>query len=809
MRDQLGAGGMGEVWRVYDRRLQRHLAMKVLRAELLADTRLVTRFIEEALATASLEHPGIVPVHDYGQLGDGRLYFTMKEVKGRSLGAIIGGQRRFGEPPRTRGRSEPGRVEGPGEREGTYSFRRLIDIFWRVCEAVACAHAHGVIHRDLKPANVMVGEYGEVIVVDWGLARRFPKNDPKGEPPPSERPGELPRPRPHTIGGRSGGSGDPVVASALAGTPAYMAPEQAQGEGASLGTSTDIYALGATLYELLTGRPPYTGSDAEAVLAEVRAGPPPPPDPALPAELLSVCARAMARSPRDRHPDARSLAAEVQAWLEGARRRAQAEAVVAQADLLIPEVERLRREAGALEREASTALIGIKAWEPAEKKQAAWVMQEEASRRLEEAARREVEGTQLLHAALVQFPGLVAAEERLAAHYASRHRELEAARDTLGAARYEVLLRGHDHGRYAPYLAGGGALSVRTEPAGAAVWAERYHERGRRLEREAPRLLGTTPLDAASLARGSYRLTLHAPGFAPMVYPVVIDRSEHWDGVPPGETDPRPLRLTPDLPAGDRPVAAGWFLAGGDPEAAFGLQRQRRWLESFVVRQHPVTMTEYLHFLNALVEAGEDAAALAYAPRERPSHIGGLGTLLPSRDQDGRFVLGGPDPDGDVWLPDWPVMMIDWVGASAFAAWEARRTGQPWRLGNELEWEKAARGVDGRLYPWGDRLDASFACVRESHPGRASPAEIQRFPLDVGPYGVRGMAGNVRTWCRDRWRPEGPEDGDDPDDSIETLRALRGGSWGQEARRARSATRAGDRPNMRLNSIGVRLFRDA
>jgi len=265
----LGAGGMGQVLRVVDRRLGRTVARKELHAGVtgLASAR---RFLAEAKLTAQLDHPNIVPLYDLGQAPDGRLYFTMKEVEGRSLAQCIDdvrhGVRR-------------------GERDAHPAILTFARWFRQVCDGVAFAHDQGVAHRDLKPDNVMIGDFGEVQVMDWGLAARF---------------------------------GDPLTG--LEGTPAYLAPEVVDGACPRVGPAVDIYALGATLYHLLCFERPYAGP-AEVVLAQRRAGSPAPPSSrvahAIPPELEAVALRAMADRPDARHGSVRALGDDVQAWLDG------------------------------------------------------------------------------------------------------------------------------------------------------------------------------------------------------------------------------------------------------------------------------------------------------------------------------------------------------------------------------------------------------------------------------------------------------------------------------------------------------------
>ena len=804
----LGRGGMGEVRRIRDADLGRTLAMKIASPGLMKRPAALARFIEEAQVSAQLQHPGIIPVHELGTLPDGRCYFTMQEVRGRTLSEVIA---------EVHAASSGDRWEAS---PSGWTFRRLVDAFHRACEAVAYAHERGVVHRDLKPDNIMVGEHGEVLVLDWGIAKVT------GRPDLAAEQGDLDVIQTD----RSQDTAQATRMGAVAGTPAYMPPEQALGQVDRIDARSDIYALGAILYELLSGRSPYVGANARQVLQMVRTGPPEPvgkqtsavetfhfgfdePEeaapagPPLPAELVEACDRAMQREPSDRFPDAAGLASVVRDWLDGAKRREQALAVVDAAQAHRPEAAVLRRQAEVARAEAAALLEGIQPWEPEEKKAPGWAREDVAVALERQAALAELEVERGLQGALRVDPGLVEAHAALAERLHQEHREAEAARDDDAALRAAAGLRAHavalpedDAVREgcAAYLKGDGALSLVTHPPGAEVLLHRYVAQNRRLVPKFERSLGKTPLRQVTLPMGSYLCVLRHPGREDVRYPVSIGRQEHWHGVRPGERDPTPIWLPRRgaLAADDRYVPAGWFWSGGDPTAHQSLPRRRLWVDALVVKRFPVTNRQFLAFLDDLMATGREDEALRHVPREKGGTVGELGAMIYGREERGRFFLR-PDADGDVWEPELPVCMIDWRGALAYSRWWAARNGQAWQLPGELEWEKAARGADGRFYPWGDVLDPSWCCMRDSHRGHPLPSVVDTFPVDESPYGVRGMGGNMRDWCADVFVIDGPKVTNDivsPADIVgETSaarRVIRGGAWSSSARSA-SATDPG------------------
>jgi serine/threonine protein kinase len=293
---KLGSGGMGTVYLAQDVDLGRKVAVKVMN---ISDSTgsLASRMMREARIVALLEHPSIVPIHDVGALEDGRVYYAMKLVQGKRLDEFAA---------------------------GADSRSDLLRVFQKVCEAVAFAHARGVIHRDLKPENIMVGSFGEVLVMDWGVAKVL------GEGP-LDSPDRL---KAHRIEHRAIDDTDLVTTLPLAssresgdtssgmviGTPAYMAPEQAMGKTELLDQRSDVYALGAVLYFLLAGRAPFESTPMEEAVEGATRGRAPRPrqiNSRIPRAIEAVCLKAMSEHREDRYASAEEVAGDVVRFLDG------------------------------------------------------------------------------------------------------------------------------------------------------------------------------------------------------------------------------------------------------------------------------------------------------------------------------------------------------------------------------------------------------------------------------------------------------------------------------------------------------------
>ncbi|HZN41174.1 MAG TPA: protein kinase [Planctomycetota bacterium] len=397
MEGEIARGGMAAILKVWDADLRRTLAMKVILSDKdrtpdgsTADMRL-SRFLGEAQITGQLDHPGVVPVHELGLDENGRVYFTMRLVKGDNFGEVI-----------------------QKVRNGTdgWNLTRAINVLHRVCETMAYAHSKGVVHRDLKPENVMVGRFGETYAMDWGVARLLDNHDAEAT-------------RQEVLDSATSSafivrrdilteSASRTQAGAIMGTPCYMPPEQAAGEIESIGPQSDVYSVGAILYQLLTGTRPYARAASQSSLAVVRAvleGPPTPIhklERKVSPELAAICERAMARAPADRYPSMVQMAADLQAYLEGRVVHAYRTGAVAE---FVKWVRRNRGISAALAGLVLVAIVGLVAlaWKQGEKASASVVEQnrtraerDEAVADLEQARKKEyLANVTAAHASLV------------------------------------------------------------------------------------------------------------------------------------------------------------------------------------------------------------------------------------------------------------------------------------------------------------------------------------------------------------------------------------------------------------------------
>jgi serine/threonine-protein kinase len=750
---ELGRGGMGRVALVEDRRLGRRVALKT-RLSRDDDRRAGLRFLEEARATAQLEHPSIVPVYDLDRDADGRPFFTMRAVGGRSLTAVLDALRG--------GAAEPTLAE-------------LLLVFLKVCDAVAYAHDRGVLHRDLKPDNVMLGAFGEVFVMDWGLARV------------GDGDGQAPAEAEDEASGSSSvrsvrpDSGRLTAAGSLVGTPGYMAPEQARGTEA-LDERADVFALGAILYEMLTLRPAIEGERGSVRLVRtINESPPPPheraPERKVPRGLSALTMRALARDRDARLPTVMALrdgvAAELEGSREAARRRAEAERKLARAEAHLREHDRRRaadegRAAAFAVRRAELS----RACDDLEARLALWEDEARAERSRARARRAFWDAYGALVSAAQDDPGHPAIRRRLVDLLLRRGDALERGHDRSGAADLRALARQHDDAHVEAVLGAPGRVEVRTWPVEVGVRAVRQEARGPLLVDGRALELGRGPGPFA-LPAGSWRLELTPAARPPVVVPLRVEPGraqalEVW--IPPAEA----------IPNGFVYVPGGRWTVGGDRDAQAPEPRRSVELGPFALARRLVTMREWAELLNDVGPAR--AARLAPRVADR---------VYWHPDPDGRYRVPWTDADGDVLTADDPAFMVGPEAADAYAAWAAARSGRPLRLPTSEEWEVAARGADERLYPWGDGFDPALCWMGSSFGSpKVGPRPVGTRPFDRSPFGVLDMAGLIR---------------EHTSTEVHGRRVARGGAWHAAEAQCRIGSMTYIARGQSYISYGVRL----
>lgn len=754
---EIGEGGMGRVFLALDRDLRRQVAIKVLKKHLAGDRDYLARFIEEAQITGQLEHPGIPPVHELAINHEREIFFTLKLLRGRTLKEIL-------------------RDLHIGRRDirRRYSRTRLLQHFLSVCNAVHFAHEKGVIHRDIKPENIMVGDFGEVQLMDWGIAKVVSQ---ERRDDAVEDPVETVRTDQHMV----------TSHGQVSGTLLYISPEQAQGRSSFVDRRSDVYSLGATLYEVLTLLPPKTGTSMADLLEESRLGlviPPSvrAPKQEIPPELEEICMKALEYHPDDRYSTALELAEAIQVYLDGSleeeRRRVESEHLLREAHKVLQSYDREKGLLQKLARESAELVASAGNFPALETKERILQLKSEMESKDISVAQKYTQAQTLLSAALSAEPENGAARRALGELYLERFLRAERDGNATDMIFYEGLIAQVNDGTFDRILQGNGSLSVTSSPGNATFVLFRYEEHEGRLEPQAEIARGVDRLEIADIPMGSYLLIIEKDGFVTTRYPVMVGRNQKIQDI---------VKLYPEIaiPSGFVYVPRGAFIMYGDPNvASTAKNRARRDIAGFAVGQYPVTCGEYVEFLNDL-HAEDPQLAQARCPRESEN----AGYLWEVENGAYRLPKSGRYP----WSDSLPVMGVSFDDALAYCRHRSERDGRTYELPNEADWEKAAKGVDGRYFSWGNAFDNEFAnnlYCRESGEG---VVQVEAYPEDCSPYGVRGMVGNVSDWCY--------LDGDERPGMV----AVRGGNWALTEYGCRLAVRRSTHDKYVSDRFGFRL----
>ncbi|MFO0758548.1 MAG: bifunctional serine/threonine-protein kinase/formylglycine-generating enzyme family protein [Byssovorax sp.] len=763
MGEPLGVGGVGKVVRARDRVIGRTVALKTIKEDGAGPPEEIDRFVLEARITAQLEHPNIVPVYDIGTLPSGRPYYTMRVVKRQSLQDVLASD----------------------ELHQQWPLARLIGAFVQISRALGYAHRRGMLHRDIKPENILLGDFGEVYLADWGNAK-------------AARTVGSDAADPVQVADAVRGDQEP---SGLSGTPGYIAPEQIRGDKARVDHRSDLFALGVVLYEILTGEHPFDAPTVLGVILATQTRAPRPPReivPSCPLILEDLCLAMLAKDPALRPDSAERVAAEAESYLEGAkertRRRDEAKRLCELAKVPVLRGQSLQREREQIEAEARHLLEDVKGYEPIDRKRPGWTLEDRAKELEREQAAAMAQAIELYTKSLAYDPELVAARAGLADLYWSRATEAAAERRPALQVYDEALVAEYDVGRYAAMLKADAMLSIESSAPGAVVMAYRYVEKDRVLIPTDQRYLGRTPLREVRLAPGSYLIVLRHPRFRDVRYPVLLARGDHHRADVNLYTDA-------EIGADFIYIPGGRFVAGGDVQAPSTLPRMEVDLPDFAIARFPVTFREYCAFLDALQVHDPEQAR-----RRAPHDLRGSEGYAARLGADGKWeprdvIIEGearkmfPIEEGHLW--NVPVPLVDWFDAVAYCRWRSEVAGAEIRLPLELEWEKAARGVDGRAHPWGDHFDPTFCLMRSSRPFLPQIEPVGTFAVDSSPYQVRDMAGGMREWMADvygeqSWAETAAED--EPSSDLERgaspVRLIRSGNWVATEQYCRSAARS-------------------
>lgn len=722
----LGRGGLGIVDKIFDRNLGREVARKTMIKGSNALPQEQAWFVEEACLTGQLEHPNIIPIYELGQW-DEQPFYTMRLITSDTLAQAMS--------------------------ENKLTLIQQVRIIQQVCMGLEYAHSRGVVHRDIKPDNILLGEFGEVLIFDWGVAKNInkPNTHLEHQPPSFETPDQL-----------------------LKGTPPYMPMELIQ-QGV-VSPALDQYAVGVMLYQILTGKLPYFDTNLFRLLYKICSETPELPseccpDRSIPEELEQICMKMLSHNPEHRFASCRDVHDQLESFLEGTkereRRALNASTRINEAKQLTSEYQDTIQKASQLRLEWENARKEVESWDPMEKKEALWNKEDAYKKAEQQEVKLFAAVVQKYQQALDHEPGNPVARKGLADVYWERFRQSEQAHNTREEILYKDLMLFYDDGSYEDLLHSRLAFELESEPTQASIQAFRYEETMRRLE-PVPNGGEEASPRQEHLDSGSYLFRLSSPGYQTVSYPVHLQRGQSFSG--------KVKLYTPtEVGEGYIHIPAGEFWFGGDPEAEMSLPLQQVHLDDFFISEHPVTFREYLAFVNDVHRQNpQRAQQLLPHSTQEPYAVLENNRYIPDRSNlfHGTIAERYPAESQGEW--EVPVFGVSWYDAVCYCRWLSEQKGRLVTLPSEYQWEKAASGADRRVYPWGNSFDANFCKMGRSRPPKElQPEPIGVFPFDQSPYGMKDVVGTICEWTLS----QAQEDVDAMDKDPKLTQIQRGGGW--------------------------------
>ena len=773
----IGEGGVGLVVQGHDYNLGRDVAIKTLRAEMRIRRERVDRFIREARATAQIEHPNIVPVHELGVHPDWGIYFTMKKIVGEDLKVVLMNIK-----------------SGNPEYVKKYTLSRLLNIFTDVCHGLSYAHSKGLMHRDLKPENIFIGEYGEVLILDWGLVREFVKNQDNVDADPKETTIQYNRKRPKLD---VDDTKNPLLTmdGTVSGTPYYMSPEQAKGLNRKLDQRSDIFSLGIILYQILSMNLPFHGNTPIEVLDAVAMGDFIPPRKAnkyrrIPKELEAITLKAMEYYVEDRYQTVKELLDDIYNYLDGypvsamkysytnrffkfcLRHRVTSVAICTL--LLLSAIfwggvrldnyysyRLLDKRATTLSMEAlADYKLAEHLYDQLQVLRSEIIFKQKTNKektlekQLKNIEIKAENHSQLAISLYNQIPksyknslsvklGLInIIREKInyslkVKNYNRTKKLLE--RLELWIANEKINLNANAKNSLAllrKVIKGDGSLQVFADKEGVFLDVISFHQGidgvlypTLYLEKQ------SIPLTINLLPKGEYLLIVKYQGKEKEHYSFKIEHDEH---------EIINLKIPNDALKDMVYIPAGKFYYGG--VFSKNLRLKEIFQKEFYIKKYEVTFKEYLKFYQSLKDQD---LKLKYMPMVRIDR--NLFKFLPAFDKN---KIRQP-----FIKPDLPVVGITHEAADAYCKWIGKKMGRDCRLPTAMEWEKAARGGDGRECVWGNKAIADYAFCYENKLARKKYgywAPPGSFAKDVSVYGVYDLAGNVREWTSSLFAKDSP-----------------------------------------------------